>query len=1023
MDKRKSDISNAENTSTRSVSTLRAQTSPLPTINRPRIRTDVGGGVDSGKDGNASNLAVDGVPTTTLTPPTPANQNSAELPSVDSAADPGIVVSHSGNMISHRRVRSTSSSAASPKPGKPAISAPGLTSAPEAPKPRTPSSASQQGGGGGVGGGFFSSVLSAAQNAATSISNTISGPVRGRTGSQSQPSPKPENGSEERKTDGSDEVAGEEAYGVPSAVDTLGTGDLNFSHLDMDMPPGGVVSTNEGVVITKPDVPLEKRKNTAAQQRDEESAKREGRNAARAVSTAYEKRLENPNSSSAEDRLEVQSISARDVNGDDATPTGSVAEGENNNNNNAALVKRSASTRSRLGHHERRHRGSSGATNSTSGAIGASAIAMGIAGINPSVPRLTGFAVASRRRNREFHQLFRSVPEDDYLIEDYSCALQREIILAGRIYVSEGHICFSSNILGWVTTLVMSFDEIVAIEKESTAMVFPNAIAIQTLHARHIFRSLLGRESTYDLMVNIWKINHPAVQSTVNGTKVDHGTGDKTEKADDGAAAHDDSEEDEVYDEDEEGHAGDGTLDADDDGSFAGSSHSRTKGASAANSASRGTSPSGLADPKRGDKSAAAPGGGGVGGAEKKNYPGPETHAPTDYTDPVGRYDRVVNEDVIPAPLGKVYSLMFGADSGSFFSKFLANNQKCTELQFEGDRKGLTNERNIRRYSYIKPLVGNIGPKQTKCMCNENLDFLDLDKAVVVTLSTQTPDVPSGNIFITKTKYLLTWAPANQTHFLMTCSVEWLGKSWLKGETSICGNLLLATIVTDFDGLGPIEKGSFDGQVGFGAEYVKCLKAAVASRGGRASKQPGKRKSRQRDNAAIQEAAAASMAAAAAANAEKAASWGPLEPFYKIISPIVDLISPLLPRNIGFFVIGALVLVMIARMRPFGGSGDTCTSWSTPQRLAVYHELWQREESDLWNWLEDRVGMDDMSFPQFVQASESRKLRQRAHSRREVDGKLRDQKMSSREVAHAIRTTRERLDILEDVLGHKIGAE
>src|SRR5467141_2233622 len=144
-----------------------------------------------------------------------------------------------------------------------------------------------------------------------------------------------------------------------------------------------------------------------------------------------------------------------------------------------------------------------------------------------TLPRMTGFAVAG---NRDFHQLFRSVPEDDYLIEDYSCALQREIILAGRIYISEGHICFSSNILGWVTTLVISFDEVVAIEKETTAMVFPNAIAIQTLHARHTFRSLLSRESTYDLMVNIWKINHPSLKSSVNGTRIDQGTGDKTEK-------------------------------------------------------------------------------------------------------------------------------------------------------------------------------------------------------------------------------------------------------------------------------------------------------------------------------------------------------------------------------------------------------------------------------------------------------------------------------------------------------------
>jgi hypothetical protein len=62
------------------------------------------------------------------------------------------------------------------------------------------------------------------------------------------------------------------------------------------------------------------------------------------------------------------------------------------------------------------------------------------------------------------------------------------------------------------------------------------------------------------------------------------------------------------------------------------------------------------------------------------------------------------------------------------------------------------------------------------------LDFLDLERAVLVTLSTQTPDVPSGNVFATKTKYLFTWAPNNQTRFLMTCNIEWTGKSWLKGE-------------------------------------------------------------------------------------------------------------------------------------------------------------------------------------------------------------------------------------------------
>ena len=132
-----------------------------------------------------------------------------------------------------------------------------------------------------------------------------------------------------------------------------------------------------------------------------------------------------------------------------------------------------------------------------------------------------GFTVAPKQRNRNFHQQFRSVPEDDFLIEDYSCALQKEILVAGRIYISEGHICFSSNILGWVTTLVISFEEVVSIERESTAMVFPNAIAIQTLHARHTFRSLLYREQTYDLLIGIWRVSHPAsFQKSINGKQL-----------------------------------------------------------------------------------------------------------------------------------------------------------------------------------------------------------------------------------------------------------------------------------------------------------------------------------------------------------------------------------------------------------------------------------------------------------------------------------------------------------------------
>lgn len=719
-------------------------------------------------------------PATTVTPPTPTEHRPLNpqilsegvtdspdsIKSRNSISSPGVTtVSPSGNMISHRRVRSAS---AAHGPSK--LSNVTALSPLEENKTLPKSTSNQQSG-------FFSSVFSVAQNAASSISNSLNTQPKNRAPSQPAPTdlenPSAESSTEDVNKTSEREIKPESVK--PSTVETMGTGDLQFDHLDIDGPPGEVISTADGVVVTKPETPVNRRKNNAVYQRDEASAKLEDKRAARAVNMAYDRPTDSSNlGSPGEDALEIQSNISLPregtITGDHTPPTGSIIDGDVGSG-----IKRSGSVRSRLA---RRHRGSSGATTSTIGAIG-SALALGAPGVNSSVPRLTGFAVASKKRNRDFHQLFRSVPEDDYLIEDYSCALQREIILAGRIYISEGHICFSSNILGWVTTLVISFDEVVAIEKENTAMVFPNAIAIQTLHARHTFRSLLSRESTYDLMVNIWKINHPSLKSSVNGTRVTNGTGDKTEKVgeEESELESDVSDEDEIYDEDEDGDNADSFFEA---GASANASERSLparvglsrQASSLSTQLANGATQNGGGEAKNGDK---------AGVSKEADFPGPATHAPTEYTEPNGQYDKVIKDETIPAPLGKVYSLVFGPASGEFMTKFLVENQKSGELQFEGTAKGLTNDSRIRKYSYIKPLNGSIGPKQTKCISTENLEYLDLEKAVLVTLSTQTPDVPSGNVFAVKTKYLFTWASGNQTRFLMTCTIEWSGKSWLKG--------------------------------------------------------------------------------------------------------------------------------------------------------------------------------------------------------------------------------------------------
>lgn len=180
---------------------------------------------------------------------------------------------------------------------------------------------------------------------------------------------------------------------------------------------------------------------------------------------------------------------------------------------------------------------------------------------------------------------------------------------------------------------------------------------------------------------------------------------------------------------------------------------------------------------------------------------------------------------------------------------------------------------------------------------------------------------------------------------------------------------------------------------------------------------------------AIQEAtAAASAAAAASARSEKASSWGPLEPLRAVVGPIVDILAPFFSSSNAFAVLVALLAMLFFRGM-FSSSTVSqdvgCPGWSVPQRLAAYEELWLREERDLWGWLEDRVGMEGMSFPNVYQtmgpqAAQNQK-RRKLHGKREVAARLSDEKMSTREVAHAIRTTRERLDVLEGVLGKDSG--
>ncbi|KAF5848178.1 hypothetical protein GGP41_005594 [Bipolaris sorokiniana] len=922
----------------------------------------------------ASSNLID-APKTFITPPTPTDGNaSSPTESIHSDHSPksaatqstsNVAAPPSGSMIAHRRVRS----ATNPPSKLSQSSIPPLTPHPE--EAKTPGGTAVLPSSPGVSGGFFASIFSAAQNAASNITDTIAINQNAKNKASQQQQ------KEEKETeDGGEEVIGpanastvatEGAAQRRPAVETLGSGNLSLEQL--------------GITDNKDAIPMSSATNVTMQA-DEASAKSEDKAAAQAVSAAYAG--DKPPSVASERPRSLTAVSGQSGNGA-ATPPRQTELIDS-----PASIQRQGSVRSRISAgRRRRHRGSSATTGNTLGGV----ISASTSTLAPNAAlqsqRLngTGFAVAPPRRNKEFHNLFKSVPEDDYLIEDYSAALQKEILLHGRLYVSEGHLCFSSNILGWVTNLVISFDEVVSVEKKSTAVLFPNAIVIQTLHARNVFASFLSRDSTYDLIIGIWKISHPNLKSSLNGVTLDGsgGTGDKTEKAesvpsDDGSSQDSD---DEVYDEDAEDDDGIGSFTEPGEGSVTGSEAGSAVPVETTRKVSGAVAQAYGGGGDTADAAKAATNGA---ASAAQDFPGPSAHGPSECGDSDQHYDKLLIDTTIPAPLGKVYSLMFGPASVAFMRKWLVDDQKSTDLQMEDDKKGLGEDSKTFNYSYIKPLNAPVGPRQTKCNISMNLEQFDLEKAVSVQCSTATPDVPNGSIFLTKTRYCLMWGPGNSTRLIMTFTVEWSGKSWLKG---------------------PIEKGANDGQMSYATSLTAALRTAVSTTKAGGGKTMGKGgKGRKRSKGNLLDDAPAPTSVAAPVSQSKESNWGVLEPLRSLLGPLADVLESIFTPQVIIFILGALLMYTWLFRGTTGVTGPN--QWSTAQRQVAYEEIWRHEESDLWAWLEERVALDR------VQSS----VVTGARLQPEVDTQQRisPRDMKERDMDEAIRVTEEKLRALKDAV-------
>ncbi|KAL2300502.1 hypothetical protein Nmel_013384 [Mimus melanotis] len=109
--------------------------------------------------------------------------------------------------------------------------------------------------------------------------------------------------------------------------------------------------------------------------------------------------------------------------------------------------------------------------------------------------------VAASKYNSQYHKLFKDIPTEESVLKVCSCALQRDILIQGRLYISPNWLCFYANLFGKDIKVVIPVVSVQLIKKHKTARLLPNGLAITTTASRkYIFVSLISRDSVYDVL-------------------------------------------------------------------------------------------------------------------------------------------------------------------------------------------------------------------------------------------------------------------------------------------------------------------------------------------------------------------------------------------------------------------------------------------------------------------------------------------------------------------------------------------
>jgi len=153
-----------------------------------------------------------------------------------------------------------------------------------------------------------------------------------------------------------------------------------------------------------------------------------------------------------------------------------------------------------------------------------------------------------RSRCEDLRKNFPGLPAEETLIVDYSCALQKDILVHGRLYVTTNFLCFYANIFRWETAVTIRWREVTAMTKEKTALVIPNAVQICTGNEKHFFTSFAARDKTHMMLFRLWQnalLDSPASQTeiwswvqSVYGEQTNRYSDNNGDESNDGGSTH-----------------------------------------------------------------------------------------------------------------------------------------------------------------------------------------------------------------------------------------------------------------------------------------------------------------------------------------------------------------------------------------------------------------------------------------------------------------------------------------------------